>query len=180
MIFHLVAVAGLPGTGTTTLSKLLAERLKLPHVYAGALFRRLAAEKDMTLAEFGEFAENHPEIDTELDRRMIEVARKGGVVLEGRMVAWQCKEAGAHALKILLEAPEHVRAQRVADREKSADVDAILRENRHREASEAKRYREIYGVDPNDPRLYDLVLESGRHLPDALADAVEARWRGGA
>jgi cytidylate kinase len=133
----LVAVAGLPGTGTTTLCRLLSARLSLPHVYAGQFFRQMAKEKSMDLVQFGEYAEQHREVDTELDRRMIDVAR--------------------------------------ANREGIRDVESVLQQNRHREASEAKRYREFYGFDPNDPRHYDLVIASHDKTPDEIADLVVAR-----
>jgi CMP/dCMP kinase len=169
---QLIAVAGLPGTGTTTLCRLLSPRLDMPHVYAGQLFRELAKEHGMSVNEFGEYAESHPEIDIELDRRMITVARKGGVILEGRMCAWQVREAGVPALKVLLEAPEEVRARRVAAREGETDWMQVLVQNRHREASEAKRYREFYGFDPNDPRHYDLVIDSSDKSPEKIAALV--------
>ena len=171
----LVAVAGLPGTGTTTLCRILAQRLELPHVYAGQFFRQMAKEHGMDLVRFGEYAEQHREVDTELDRRMIDVARARGCVLEGRMVAWQLQEAQSGGLKVLLEAPEPVRAERVARREGIADVQKVLAENRHREASEAKRYREFYGFDPNDPRHYDMVIDSSDKTPEQIADMVIAR-----
>lgn len=171
----LIAVAGLPGTGTTTLCRLLSPRLRLPHVYAGQLFRDMAKEHSMSVNQFGEYAETHPEIDIELDRRMIDVAKKGGAILEGRMVAWQLREAHAAGFKVLLEAPEETRARRVADREGAKDWMQVLAENRHREASEAKRYREFYGFDPNDPRHYDLVIDSSTRTPEQIADMVVAR-----
>ena len=177
----LVAVAGLPGTGTTTLCRLLSPILHLPHVYAGQVFRQMAKEHGMDVNQFGEYAEQHPDIDRELDRRMIDVARAGGVILEGRMVAWQLKQAGAeHALKVLLEAPEQTRAARVANREGVHDLDAVLKQNRHREASEAKRYREFYGFDPNDPRHYDCVIDTHDKSPELVRDIVlvECRKRG--
>ncbi len=170
----LVAVAGAPGTGTTTLCRLLSMRLGVPHVYAGRLFRDLAKERGMTLAELGAFAEEHEEVDRELDQRMIDRAREGRVVIEGRMAAWHVREAGADGLKVLLEAPEQVRADRVALREGATDVAAVLHENREREASEAKRYREYYGFDPNDPRHYDLVVDTSDKAPEAILAVVLA------
>ena len=171
----LIAVAGLPGTGTTTLCRLLSPRLRMPHVYAGQIFRAMAKEHSMDVNQFGEYAESHPEIDIELDRRMIDYAKAGNCVLEGRMAAWQIREAHADALKVLLEAPEEVRARRVADREGAKDWMAILAQNRHREASEAKRYREFYGFDPNDPRHYDLVIDSSTRTPEQIADLVVSK-----
>jgi CMP/dCMP kinase len=171
----LVAVAGLPGTGTTTLCRILSARLTLPHAYAGQFFREMAKEKSMDLVAFGKYAEEHREVDTELDRRMIEVARKRGVILEGRMAAWHVAQANVGGLKVLLEAPEDVRAKRVATREGVGDISAVLMDNRHREASEAKRYREYYGFDPNDPRHYDLVIDSAHQTPDQIADKVVAK-----
>lgn len=178
----LVAVAGAPGTGTTTLCRLLSAELKVPHVYAGNFFRAMAKEQGLTLQEFSAFAESRPEIDRELDQRMIEAARQGSAILEGRMAAWHVRESGADGLTVLLEAPEQVRADRVARREGTADVQAVLTENRKREASEAKRYHEFYGFDPNDPRHYHLVVDSSDKPPELVRDIVllEIRKRRGA
>ena len=84
----LITVAGGPGTGTTTLSKLLAARLGATHVYAGQVFRNLAAEHGMDVVAFNHYAQDRPEVDEELDRRMIELARCGDVVLDARLMAW--------------------------------------------------------------------------------------------
>jgi len=168
----LIGISGGPGTGTTTLSKLLSARLGLPHVYAGQIFRSLAAERGMTLAEFGKYAEAHPEVDRELDARLVKRAAEGQVILEGRMVVWQIEQARVPALRVLLVAPELVRATRVATREGKADVADVLAENRAREASEAKRYHEIYGFEPNDPSKYDLVIDTADKTPEQIADLV--------
>lgn len=168
----LIGISGGPGTGTTTLSKLLSARLGLPHVYAGQIFRAMAAEHGMSLSDFGHHAEKHPEIDRELDDRLVRIAREGDCILEGRMVVWQIEHAGVPALKVLLTAPERVRAERVANRENKTNVEAVLAENRDREASEAKRYHEIYGFEPNDPSKYDLVIDTSDKTPEHIADLV--------
>jgi CMP/dCMP kinase len=169
----LIAIAGGPGTGTTTLSKLLAARLGAQHVYAGQIFRNLAAEHGMDLVAFNRFAQTHPEVDEELDRRMIETARGGSVVLDARLSAWHAREAGVPVLRVLLTVPPDVAARRVANRD-GGDVQTALRTNADREASELKRYRELYHFDPTDRANYDLVIDSSRFAPDQIADQVEA------
>ncbi|HVL49492.1 MAG TPA: cytidylate kinase family protein [Candidatus Thermoplasmatota archaeon] len=170
----LITVAGGPGTGTTTLCKLLAKRLGVPHVYAGQIFRDMARERGMDVVQFNHYSEKHPEVDHELDYRMIEVARKGHVVLEGRMSVWHARLSGARAVRVLLVAPEEVRARRVAQRENKSDVEAVLAENRERETSESLRYRTLYGMDPADPAHYDLVIDTADLTPDEIADRVVA------
>ena len=168
----LIAVAGGPGTGTTTLSKLLAERLGARHVYAGHVFRGLAAERGMDVVAFGRYAEARPEVDEELDRRMIELAREPDVVLDARLSAWHARQAGVPAVCVLLTVPARVAAERVARREGRSDIEAVLAENQEREQSEARRYRDLYRFDPADPTHYALVLDSSTLAPEMIADRV--------
>ena len=55
----IITIGGTAGSGTTTAAKVLSERLEIPFVSAGAIFREMAAERGMTPVEFGKFAENN-------------------------------------------------------------------------------------------------------------------------
>jgi cytidylate kinase len=107
---------------------------------------------------------------------MLEVARGGEVILEGRLAGFFAGEHDLPALKVWLTASEGVRARRVAKRE-SGDSQQLLKDNRQRQQSDAKRYKEIYGFDLNDTSIYDLVVSSDDKTPEALASylAGEAR-----
>ncbi len=168
----LITVSGRAGTGTTTLSRILSKELNLPHVYAGAIFRDMARERDMTLAEFSRYAEEHHEVDMELDERMVEVAEREHGVLEGRLAAWHATRGEANALKVLLTASERTRAERIQEREDVSNLAEVLKETQEREASEVKRYEELYGVDPYDEDLYDLVVDTENLTPEEVAERV--------
>jgi cytidylate kinase len=176
----LVTISGEPGSGKTTVARLLAQRLGLPHVYAGDLYRREAEQRGLTLDEFNRLAESDHSIDRSLDGAMAARAQEGNVVLEGRLAGFIARESSLDALKVWLTASEDVRARRVAQRE-GLDWRQVLRVNHARHGSDAKRYRDIYGWDLADTRVYDLVLSTDDETPEALAErlAAEARRRFG-
>ena len=155
------------------MARLLSRRLGVPHVYAGDLYRREAGKRALSLEEFNRLAERDHSIDRALDAKMAEYARRGGVVLEGRLAAFIALQEKVDALKVWLTASDKVRAQRVSQREDSDSIE-VLRENEERQRSDAKRYREIYGFDLNDTSIYDLVLDSDHKHPDALAEKILA------
>lgn len=150
----MVSIGGLPGSGTTTLSKKIKEAFGMPHVYAGQIFREMAAEKGVTLAEFSLMAEKDESIDGEVDRKQKEMAQDNTVV-EGRMTAFIVDAD----LKIWLSAPLEVRVERVAKRENilyEESMDRIMK----REASERKRYKKYYNTSIDDLSVYDLVINT--------------------
>ncbi|MDF0590910.1 (d)CMP kinase [Candidatus Methanocrinis natronophilus] len=152
----IITISGLPGTGTSTLARHLSKELKIPWVNSGELFRNIAAERGVSLAELGRSAEAGPEIDYLIDDAQRAQAAKSGGVFEGRL-SGHILDAD---LKILLKTDKMVRAERIAAREKKLVEDA-LRESRVREESEARRYEKYYNIDINDSSVYDLVIDTG-------------------
>jgi len=172
----LVTISGLPGSGKTTVARLVAEALGLEHVYAGDIFRKQADAHGLSLEEYLRRAETDPSIDRELDDQMRRRAERGNAVLEGRLSGYVADQAGMPALRIFLDASEPVRAERIAGREGGATA-ARLREIQAREASDRRRYLEIYGVDYHDRARYDLVMETDGRAPAEVAGAIVAEAR---
>ncbi|HEX7132305.1 MAG TPA: AAA family ATPase [Iamia sp.] len=155
----LVTISGLPGSGTSTASRAVADALGLDHVDGGQVFRAMAAERGVDLGEFGRIAEGDPTIDLELDTRLAERGRKGDVVLESRLAGWIAHNEGLVGLRVWMACDDGERARRVAQREGRTPNEA-RRLNESREASEAQRYLAYYGIDIADLGPYDLVVDT--------------------
>ena len=167
----LVTVSGLPGSGTSTVARAVAAELGLEHLDGGSVFRALAIERGLTLAEFAAIAEVDDQIDRELDERLTERAMAGDVLLESRLAGWLATRAGVRATRIWVDCDEVERARRVGGRD-GHDAHEALATTRAREATERARYLEYYGIDLADRSVYDLVLDSTDAPPDKLVAEV--------
>ena len=172
----LITISGLPGSGTTTVSRLVAEALGLPRLPGGEVFRQLAAEAGMTLAEFGGHAQDNPAIDRELDDRLQARATEGDCVIESRLAGWLATRAGLPALRVWVDCADDVRAARVAVRDGTTAAQALA-DNAARSDLERARYRAVYSIDLDDRSTYDLVLDSTVDSAEDLAAAIVDRAR---
>lgn len=176
-MFTILTVSGLPGSGTTTACRLLAGELGWLHLNAGQIFRELAAQAGVSLAEYGCRAEGDGRIDRELDARMVATAWEGNpVILEGRLTGWMALRHGLPALKVWLEAPVQERVRRVSGRDREP-LEQTVAEMRAREDSEAKRYREFHDIDLADLTIYDLRVDTRTHTAKQTTAAILASLR---
>lgn len=165
-----ITISGPPGSGTTSLARRLAEDRGLRLVSAGEVFRELARERTMDLADFGRLAEEDPEIDRLIDERQVRIAsEEDDIILEGRLSGWMVKDAD---LRIWLTASPACRASRIAARD-AVDEERARVVTVERERSEAARYRSYYGIDIGTLSIYHLVLSSERWGVEALTSIVD-------
>ncbi|MCJ2540542.1 MAG: AAA family ATPase [Candidatus Thermoplasmatota archaeon] len=172
----IITLGGLPGSGKTTVARILADKLKLEYINAGDIFRNLAAKKGMTLEEFGFFAERNPNIDKAIDKKLLEIARRDNVILEGRLAGIMLELNDVEALKIWLEAPLEVRVDRISGRD-TKSAEASLADTQMREKSEWDRYYNIYHVDIRDLGVYNLVIQTQDRQPESIADEIIKRFK---
>lgn len=173
-----ITVSGLPGSGTTTLSRLLAEYYELELVSSGEIFRRMAKERGMSLSEFGALAEKDPSIDLDIDKNQKSIIHtQDNLILESRL-AGHMAEGVPNVLKIWIKAPLLTRVKRIQRREKSVSFDEELEKTVEREKSEALRYKNYYKIDISDLSIYDIVIDSEKwnqyQTLDILRVAIDA------
>jgi len=164
----IITIGGLAGSGTTTASKILSEKMDIPYISAGDIFRQMAVERGMDILEFSKMAEDDLKIDLEIDRRQAEIARKNeNIIVEGRLSAYFVDSD----LKVCFIAPLDVRTERISQRE-NKPVNLTKKEILKRGKSEAKRYLEIHNIDIDNLDIYDLIINTHSFHAESVADII--------
>jgi cytidylate kinase len=166
-----ITISGLPGTGKTTVAKLLEKQLGIRYVYSGEIFREMAKKYKMSLEEFGKYCETHQEIDEKLDRYQLSILRKRNVIVEGRISGWLAYQNHIPAVKVLLDADINVRAGRIVKREQG-NVEERKKEILTREKSEATRYKKYYGINVRDTSIYDIIIDASDKTPEEIVEII--------
>ncbi len=165
-----ITISGPPGSGTTTLARSLAEKNGFLLISAGEVFRDLARERGLSVAEFGALAEKDITIDALIDVRQKETAKaRDNIVVEGRLSGWMVEDAD---LRIWLDAPIGCRAKRIATRD-GMDEYTAREITLQREESERTRYRNYYRIEIGDLSPYHLTMNSELWPSEALAAIVD-------
>ncbi len=157
----ILTISGLHGTGKSTIGKLLSENFGLNYYSTGQAFRDLAEQMYMTLKEFTKYVEENPHFDKQLDKKIIEIAKRGNVVLDSQLSGYILLDIAD--FKIFLKCPIEVRVKRMAERD-NIEYEEKLKETVLRENSELERFKILYNIDLSDYKqieeIYDLIINT--------------------
>lgn len=177
---EIITLAGSPGSGKSSTAKVVASALGFGHFSSGDLFRQLAAERGESIEAMNISAEVQRDIDLKVDKLLQDIYRaQEKLVIDSRM-AWRWMP---HSFKVFLVLDPDTAAERIfnnlreqgrqsEDAKSIAEVRASIE---RRFASEQKRYRALYDVNPTDPLNFDVVINT-RHndLPTVSAIVIAA------
>lgn len=171
-----ITISGPPGSGKTTVSKLLSEKTGYELITGGSIFRNFALERNISLSELGSRAENDPEFDKELDGYLLNVLKtRDNIIVESRLSGWICYLNNITAFKIYLTADELTRIKRIESsminrkEEQGSDIASLIK---GREESERKRYYKYYNIDFSDISIYDAVIDSTDLEPKEVVEVI--------
>src|SRR3990172_8425260 len=125
-----VVVSGPPGSGSSTISRIVAKKLRLKYFSAGTLQKKLIKGWKKTEAKAALESWKTPvgasdKTHYDRDKLIVEIAKQGNVVICGKLVVHFLKKLSKY--KILLDVPLETRAERTAERDKTP-VDQALKE----------------------------------------------------
>jgi CMP/dCMP kinase len=174
-----ITVAGDLGSGKSSVTKVLADRLDSQLVSTGQIQRSIADRLQLSTLATNLLAETNREIDTEVDGVTTRLSQDATepIVFDSRM-AWHLV---ARSLRVRLIVDPEVAVNRILGREASS-VEAYsdlqqARENvRARYESENRRFLHRYGVDITSLKNYDLVIDTSDASIDQVCDLILSRY----
>jgi len=176
-----VTISGMPGSGKTTVAKILAAKLKLKHYYMGAIRRDIAKQKGITINELNRLSETDPSSDKLVDDYLVKLGKtEDNFVAEGRTAAHFIPDS----MKLFMAVDVNVGAERIIKDAKERGKAALRNEQlagsvkeeaalvQERIESDKRRYKKYYNIDIFDPDLYDLWLDTTDITAEQAADKI--------
>ncbi|MDZ4820957.1 MAG: cytidylate kinase family protein, partial [Planctomycetota bacterium] len=166
----ILTVSGLIGSGKTSVCRELSALTGWRVISAGTILRRMAEARGLSVIELNEIAKTDESIDKLIDDQLISLrASREPLIVDSRL-AWHFIP---NSYKIHLVVDTSIAAERVFRAQRSDESYATPGDayaaNAQRQTIENERFKQYYGIDCEDWRNYDLILDSSTLWPDALA-----------
>jgi predicted cytidylate kinase len=169
----IISLAGSPGSGKSTIGRIIAQKLGIPFFSMGDVKRQFAMEHGISILELSRREEEDPTTDRLVDEEQASLPQKHpSFVIDSRL--------GFHflpqSLKVYVKVDPRVGAQRILDAKRSSEnwhtVEEGMISNKEREDSERLRYGMLYSIDHKELSHYDLILDSTHATPEELAEKI--------
>jgi CMP/dCMP kinase len=176
-----IVISGWPAVGKTTIACKLAEEFGLVMYNGGDILKMLAEEKgysterddwwDTTEAKkFMEERKTDSSFDKKVDKKLVEIVKKGGAVITSYTLPWLVLEDLAIIIKFWLRGSPENRAKRMANRDDISFAEA-KRIVKMRDDENKKIYYKLYGFRfGEDLTIFDYVLNTDRLSLDSLIE----------
>lgn len=178
----IITIAGLPGSGKSSTAKGVAAALGYEHFSSGDLFRKIAAERGLSIEEINLVAEKQKEIDHQVDEHLVQIGKeKESLVIDSRTAFHWIPES----FKVFLDLDLKIGAERTFKHiqkegrtsQSGSSVEEVYENTMKRLESEQKRYMNLYQIDVTDKSQFDLVVDTGANDLNQVIAIVAAKYR---
>jgi len=171
----IITISGFPGSGKSTVGKLLAKKLDYEYLSIGDLRGKIAIKHNLTIDQLNKIGEKESWTDDEVDQELRRIGKEeDNYVIDTRI--------GYHfipdSVKVFLDADIETGAERIfkgprrPDEKKYSSIGALKGELKQRIKSDKKRYKKWYDIDFTDKSNYDIVIDTTDLTPDEVVKKI--------
>lgn len=177
---NIISITGDLASGQSTVAKMLSEDLDYYLYRNGAYFRQLAIEKGMSVTEFGEYVEKHPEIDMQIEKSAKEYAENHDNIVIDAKLGWY---AVPESFKVYLKVDIDIAAKRAfadPNRKRSENlptVEAQKEDMIRRTKNDLARYYNLYNVRRDDMSNYDFIVDTSNLTPEEVLNKIKEEYK---
>ena len=162
----IICIAGLTGSGKTTIGDLLSKELNIRHVNRS--FKEFAKEGE-DLIKFQEEIKDKPKVDRDLDKEIGEEAHKEDSVVSTWLGPWMIKDS---SLNVWLSTSVETRAERKA-RDMHCSVDEARAYLEPKDQENRERWIKLYGIDiEKDRSVFDIDINTDRVKKEEIVAVI--------
>lgn len=170
-----VVISGSAAVGKTTLAHALAKEFGFKLYNGGDILKEIARQQGYVISGndwwdsdeaigFMKERKKNPVFDKQVDEKLINIAKKGSVIITSHTLPWLATEA----ITFWLSASQEKRSERMSLRDKITVTDA-LRIVKMRDRENKKIYKKIYGSDFGDSlEVFDFMINTEILTLDSL------------
>ena len=163
----IITIAGDPGSGKSTIARMLAAKLGLMYYSIGAKRRMMAEEREMTLEELNQLGEKEDFTDREVDEWQKKLGEtRDGFIMEGRTSFFFIP----NSIKLYLSVDAKEGSKRIweqmqkggrqVERQGLSSLDDVLSSIKRRKESDSRRYKKYYNLNVEDKKHFDAVIDT--------------------
>lgn len=178
---RIIAISGNIAAGKSEIAEILAKMLNMEVYSASHSYRELARKYGMALVEFNEYIKDKPEFDNMVEEGTKSIANiKQDLILDARLGWYSVPES----FKVCVKSNIEIASQRLnifsSSRGKEEKYNTIAEATEAiilRENAERQRYMKQYGIDIEDDKNYDLIIDSSFGSTKDAAIQIAAKYK---
>ena len=176
---HIITLGGLPGSGKSTVKRILAQKFGYNTFSTGDFVRDMAAERNMTLEEFNDLVAHDKSLDEMIDERLEQIESEENEYIIDSHLAFHFVPS---AFSVFLNISPEKSAERIFNdasapsRIKSGDImstyEEALERTQRRIANHEDRYMRHYGINPYHKEKYLFTIDTENKTAEEVAEEV--------
>ena len=176
---HIITLSGFPGSGKSTVKKILADKLGYKTFSTGGYVRDMAYEAKLTLAEFQKIMDKDDSIDHKVDEKLKEINNGEEKYIVDAHLAFRFVPNGFNIF--LTVSPEGAAKRifndaqsesRIKSGEVMESVNDAKKKIEERIQSNVERYGKLYDINPYDEGQCEFVVDTEKMSAEEVAATI--------